>query len=265
MRGLSRPVIQVCVIALIIWTCGPAHAAQSNGSRPSSPISSAVVRASAPGAARIAQRWEPGGMLTIRNIPAADLLRLAYGLFGVEIEGLPAWTLTQRFDIDAVASANDGSREIGPILKPVLEKYFRLRYHIETREAPVYLLTRIRADQLGPSLRPSQLDCADHLVRFSPVRGERSRCAPGGGSGVVSGDGITLADLVNVLKLYAGRPIIDRTDLTGRYDVDLSFSTPAQPAAPQLFTAVQEQLGLTLEPARGPASVIVIDNIERPD
>jgi uncharacterized protein (TIGR03435 family) len=99
--------------------------------------------------------------------------------------------------------------------------------------------------------------------------------------GTASFSGITAAGIAGALTPYAGRPVIDKTGLTGSYDFTLKWSTqagnpalfglppgapppPADPDAPDVFTAVQEQLGLKLESARGPVPVVVVDRLEKP-
>jgi uncharacterized protein (TIGR03435 family) len=77
-----------------------------------------------------------------------------------------------------------------------------------------------------------------------------------------------MTTLVWLLRLQTGRPVVDKTGLTGNYDFELQWSAgdppPADSAAPSIFTAVQEQLGLKLESTKGPVDVLVIDRAERP-
>ena len=103
------------------------------------------------------------------------------------------------------------------------------------------------------------------------------------GPGLGNASGQPIAQIVQLLAQFTGRPVYDKTDLTGSYDFDLKWSPepgagagpfgapppgfqppPADPDAPNIYTAVQEQLGLKLENAKGPVDVIVIDRIERP-
>jgi uncharacterized protein (TIGR03435 family) len=90
-----------------------------------------------------------------------------------------------------------------------------------------------------------------------------------GGVRMTSGKGITAAGLAATLASIAGRPVLDKTGLTGKYDYKLEYApddsqADADPAGPSIFTAVQEQLGLKLEPGKGPVEIVVIDHIERP-
>jgi uncharacterized protein (TIGR03435 family) len=103
------------------------------------------------------------------------------------------------------------------------------------------------------------------------------------GPGLANASGQPIAQLVQMLAQFSGRPVVDKTGLTGQYDFDVKWSPdPGQgtgplggpppgapipqvdPDAPNLYTAVQEQLGLKLENARGPVDVVVVDRFERP-
>ena len=79
----------------------------------------------------------------------------------------------------------------------------------------------------------------------------------------------SMADLAMILQFHVDRPVVDKTELKGRYDFKLQWTlddvqTAAPDAPPELFTAIQEQIGLKLERVRSPADVLVIDKVERP-
>lgn len=238
---------------------------------------------------------QPGGRVTVVNLPLWDLIRQAYGLQRSQLVGGPDWMETARFDIIAKAEG-DIPRGAGPggppgplnfMLQDLLADRFKLRAHRETRELPIYVLTLARADgKLGAGLRPSTTDCAAMRGRGGrggvaigpPAPGERPcgmRMAPG----QLIGGGMPLSQLTLPLSQFTQRMVVDRTGLSGNFDIDLKWTPdgapqgppppgiqlpPIDPNGPSLFTAVQEQLGLKLESERGPVEVLVIDHVERP-
>jgi hypothetical protein len=134
---------------------------------------------------------------------------------------------------------------------------FKLATHLETRERPIYLLTAARRDgRPGPSLRPGT----------GPATSL-------GASASITGRAVSMPRLASLLGSAGRRPVTDRTALGGTYDVELRWrpvglaaAPPADltPDSPDLFTAVQEQLGLKLESSRGPVDVMVVDRVARP-
>ena len=179
------------------------------------------------------------------------------------------------------------------MLRALLESRFALATHRETRQLPIYELVLSRADgRPGPGLRPSSPECAG--IRFPTLApgmpvppppppgpaqmlplgvGTPLRCPSVFAAGWISGREVTLDILATRLSLLAGRPVVNRTGLTGSFDVDLAYTPdaafgPPAPFAradgPSLFTGLQEQLGLRLDAARGPVDVLVIDRVEQP-
>jgi uncharacterized protein (TIGR03435 family) len=154
------------------------------------------------------------------------------------------------------------------------------------REMPIFALILARPDgRLGSQLRPSSVDCAA-LFAAAKTKGEapppttngRPTCGTRTTRGSMMTTGVALADFARNLGPFTGRPVVDRTGLTGVYDFDLTW-TPEQgppgadgtsPQAPpstdgvSLYTTVQEQLGLRLDAQRGPVDVLVIESVERP-
>jgi uncharacterized protein (TIGR03435 family) len=249
---------------------------------------------------------QPGGRFNAVNVPLWDLIRQAYNLQRSQIVGAPDWAETARYDI--VAKAEGDLPRTGPgspagplqfMLQDLLADRFKLTAHRETRELPIYELTLARADKkLGSGLRPSTIDCEAFRGRgrgipggpggpgapggppramFTP--GERPTCGMMVGPGQVMAGGIGITQLALMLSQFTQRIVVDRTGLTGSYDLDLTFTPdrmpqgplppgvqlpPIDPNGPSVFTAVQEQLGLKLESERGPVEVLVIDHVERP-
>ena len=179
-------------------------------------------------------------------------------------------------------------------IRNMLKDRFKLVTHTETRELPIYNLVLARSDgRLGPALKESSAECQAAAREYlAAVRGGApaqvtpaavAKCIwsqPGFGS--FSSNGAGIGSLVNLLPQNVGRPVIDRTGLTSFYDFTLQWTPdpdltgpsllglplapppPADPNVPNIFTALQEQLGLKLEAGRGPVEVIVIDRLEKP-
>lgn len=241
---------------------------------------------------------EPGGRYRWTNTTLQQLIGMSYQRRGFdvrEIIGGPEWLASARFDViahtDSTAPLVDASGFPGPLfamVRAMLADRFHLKVHDEQRERPVYALTLARRDgMLGPRFTRSTIDCA--AVMRDQVQGKRPELTPaglvpcavrGGVAGRVQGSALSLEGLTGLLASLVGRPVIDRTGLSGNFDVDLEFTpelvqaapagapVDAPPAArsdlPSIFTAVQEQLGLKLESTRAPVDVLVIDRAERP-
>ena len=163
------------------------------------------------------------------------------------------------------------------MLKTLLADRFQLALHHETKQLPVYDLVVARR---GLKMKPSkdQTLWAGDFPDGSPD----GRPTTGGGpseltNGRLAGKAVPMTIIVNLLAGPLGRPVINKTGLTGRFDLDLRYppgsgqapsdndTAPADdPRTASLFTAIQEQLGLRLEPSKGTVDVLVIDHIERP-
>ena len=205
------------------------------------------------------------------NVPVHSLLLQAYGLHEGEVIGEPAWASSEVFDIEAKVAGPDvaafsklDSDQRQAMLQQVLAERFKLAAHRETRELPVYALSVAKG---GPKLKESAIDPS---VPASARRGGGIRMS----MGMISANECTIPYFLSMLSRQLGRTILDRTGLTGNYDFTLRWmpdngtsasSDGAQAdALPSIFTALQEQLGLKLESTKAPASVLVIDHLERP-
>jgi uncharacterized protein (TIGR03435 family) len=171
------------------------------------------------------------------------------------------------------------------MVRALLIDRFKLRYHIERREEDGYALRLARRDaRFGPNLHASTVDCPARRAARSenrdvpPLPAGALECGMRNAAGVINFGGVPMSVFVEMLSNQTGRQVVDRTGLSGNYDVDLRFSVdsqrprgsadrqpPAPDDAPSIFTAVQEQLGLKLEPGRAPVDRLIIDHIERPD
>jgi uncharacterized protein (TIGR03435 family) len=218
--------------------------------------------------------------LTAVAATVGALLRLAYRIQGYQLVGAPDWIWTRRYDI--VAKADDSpAPSQQALLQALLRDRFRLLVRNETRELPIFALVVARSDRrLGPQLKPTTFDCAAYFAgpHDPPQPGRTPTCATSIGLGTLSGKAIPLSQLATGLAAFAGRFTIDKTELTGRFDVNLTWtpepspSNPAGPApepaagstGPSLFTALQEQLGLKLVSEKGPVAALVVDRLEQP-
>lgn len=209
---------------------------------------------------RIPVQWQ-GTRFIAGAIPLQTLLIVAYRVPFYQLADLPEWVRTVRWEINAIASHAPAPVEEARFLRALLEERFRLVARTEVQERPVYALVLAAADRsLRPGLRPTTVDCAGVLSaraagKIAPGADVPCTVAIQADSYVRHGTPLSLvADRISTLL---GRPVEDRTGLTGFFDVELRHR-PMTGAAqvdtdrPDLITAIQEQLGLKLESTRGP-------------
>ena len=246
------------------------------------------------------------GRLTAQNVTLRMLIMAAYQKQPFEIVGGPPWWNSEKFDINARAEdATQTTDQMLGLLKTLLADRFKLMVHTETREVPIYALVLARGDgKLGAKLKPSADNCPDFKVQqqqqleaiakgglgalaaMRPAPGETKPCSilpmpptPGGIGMKASGQ--SLATLTLLLTQLAGRPVVDKTGLTGLYDFEVVIDMqtlmrvyqelgvnlpmpPNLPEGPSLMTQLEEDLGLKLDSQRGPGEVLVIDAAELP-
>lgn len=177
-----------------------------------------------------------------------DLVQTAYELPDYRVSGGPTWGKSESFYVDARTAAPTTRDHMVVMLQTLLAERFNLQVHRETKELPVYALTSAK--------------------KGSKLREVADKAKPGGmsaGKGMLRGQ-MTLTDLARYLSAAAGRPVIDRTGLSGTFEIDLRWSPDdsSDATGPSLFTAIQEQLGLRLESTKGPVEILVIDRAGRP-
>ena len=220
---------------------------------------------------------EPGGRVRLR-LTAERLVAVAFRLQLDQVVSAPAWARSDLYEI--VVKLREGSAvnidTIGPIAREIAADRFALKTHEETRELPVYLLVRSRADGTpGSRLKQAQVDCTlrTPVARTpdQPLPPEYTRCGLSQRPGVISMSGFPVDPFVRVLSNLVGRVVVNQSGLEGNWDLDLEFapdlSSDGAGAAtdrPSIFAALTEQLGLKLEAARAPVPVIAIDEIRRP-
>jgi len=216
------------------------------------------------------------------NIPVHMMLTSGYHLNDDELFGEPDWAKTEHFDITGKVAAADVAMvsklkqdQTRVFFQQVLKERFGLVAHKETRELPEYALTLAKGGAKIEDGKPDTSAPPDNRMRGG------IRMSMRGGVRKIEAADAPIAPVLQYLSNEIGRTVVDRTGLTGKYSFTLSWSpqtsveirsgdqageasAPAAEAAPDLFTAIQEQLGLKLEPMKGPVEVVVIDHLERP-
>jgi uncharacterized protein (TIGR03435 family) len=213
-------------------------------------------------------RFSPGRMTLINHSPDV-LIQQAYGVTFDRLVNLPEWARRVRFDIAAVYTPpNAPYAERMRMLQTLLTERFALRVHPETREMSVYALVTVRPDgPFGPGLRPSSRDCSPRKdASGKPILNAECsfRITPDSIRGNVEWVALNLPVQLGIRD----RPVIDRTGLNGRFDIDLEWLPESRTGEPgervSIFTALPEQLGLRLEPTKAPLEMLVVDSISRP-
>ena len=219
-----------------------------------------------------ALQFHDGGRFTATGT-LRMLIRTAYRLQEFQVVGPRGWIDDEQFDVDGRAGRDATADEMRVMLRALLRERFDLVLRTERRDAPVYALRVAKtAGGLGGRMRPAAEACPAGAcnVRFAP--------------GVLAARGLTMTTLASEVSWWVDRIVIDQTALAGAFDLDLEWapdqvplapavvSTPGPPVAgradsnaPSIFTALREQLGLSLEPVRGEVDVLVIDRARRPD
>jgi uncharacterized protein (TIGR03435 family) len=236
-------------------------------------------------------RTTPAGFES--SLPVGVILRQALQKPDYQMVGAPGWINTERYSIRAKPPAGTPPTAMPVMLLNLLRDRFQLATRLETREQPIFHLVMARGDaRLGPGLTPTSATCQATIANRQtaaksgapPSFDPNDPCGSGRNSpGLISGSGRSVAQLVPMLSDLTGRPVIDKTGLAGLYDFTLKFAfegrmpgimgplgalggppPAADPDAPSLSAAVQEQLGLKLEATRGPVEIVVIDKFEKP-
>lgn len=222
--------------------------------------------------------FTPDG-IRVSNMPIEFILRDGFGVNGDQLINAPGWAKSVAYDIEAKVAPDDvpalknlNREQRSAMMLNILTDRFKLAYHRETRTLPEYALVVARS--------------GSKLEEFKPAPDENGK--PRGNRMMMSGssltaDGIDMPSFTRLLSQRIGRPIVDKTGLTGRYSFKLEWANephdgegPGGPlhdagpssapgdTGPSIFTAVQEQLGLKLDSEKGPVEVIVIDHLEEP-
>jgi uncharacterized protein (TIGR03435 family) len=194
------------------------------------------------------------GMLRVYNVTLKRCIRYAYAIAEDQILGGPKWIDDLRYDILAKANHPAAEPELLTMLRPLLADRFKLEFHYESRDLPGYALIAAKDGIRAPVSDPNRHAGAD------------------GGRGFIDAAASPLSELTIRLSALLGRPVVDITRDTRKFDIHLRWTpddTPPSadsvtPDRPSLFTALQEQLGLKLESKKVPVDVLVVDRAELP-
>jgi uncharacterized protein (TIGR03435 family) len=221
------------------------------------------------------------------NATAKLLIQVAYGIREDLISGAPSWVDSTRYDFDAKVAGPDveALKKLSPeqrrsMLQPALADRFKLKVHTETKQLPVFELVVAKGGSKLKEATPGDvytngLKGPDGVGRAGTMRM---------GRGQLTAQGVPIGNLVNMLSQQLHQTVIDKTGLTGKYDLELNWTpdqgsdpmfkgadgapqradTAPDASGPSIFTAVQEQLGLKLQSTKGPVETLVVDHIEMP-
>jgi len=283
-RGILNIKVMQRALAAAGLMLGACHAfGQPAAPRPEFEVAS--IKLNKTGDRRIMITPARGGRFTATNIPMQFFITQAYSIKDFQLSGAPAWLMSERYDIEAKAEGNPSMSEMLPMVQALLEDRLKLKVHRETKEQQVYALIVAKAGKL----HEAEGECPPR-PSTPPPPPEPDKLPTGfcGGffmfPGHLSGQKVGIAQLMDPLSRFTGRVVLDKTNLTGKYDIDLQYTPeggqfptppgggdpglpplpPIDPNGPSLFTALQEQLGLKLESQKGPVEMIVIDHVERP-
>lgn len=254
------------VLAALLIAVAPSAHAQS--ARPQFEVAS--VKANNSGS-RASSCCGGPGRLAGTNVTLGMLINIAYKVQDFQVVGVPAWVNSDRYDIEAKPPEDSPAKQNqqivqGPMLQALLEDRFKLAVRREIMDLPIYELTVAKS---GAKLRAGACNARD--ANSPPVRQGPSDC----GFSVMDNNMIRATQIdmdrfVTMLTFWVRRTVVDKTGFKGGFDVDLKWN-PDEAAtitgtdtAPSIFTAIQEQLGLKLESARGPVDVLVIDSVSKP-
>lgn len=276
---------QAVVLAVVVGSVAEVSAQWHADAEPSLAFEIASVKPGNREAARQGGRSSPDRFhapySTLRTV-----ISYAYGMDEFRIRGGPKWVGSDRWDISALADRARSRVELRAMVRQLLAERFGLKTHAEKRELPIYDLVLANADlRLGPNMKPAITNCepfrnAQRFLAAPDVSDDvRRRCGTtgrtwGGGVLTLHHAGWPTTRLVESLQPIVGRVIVDKTGLTGAFDIELTYQDDntvrqfsgfgKRREAPPLPIALQEQLGLKLEPSRGPVEVLVIDSVDRP-
>jgi uncharacterized protein (TIGR03435 family) len=210
-----------------------------------------------------------GRRFNIINQPLVQILCFSYDVQAKQLIGLPPWAETDKYDIDAKPDGEGApsSKQWKGMIQKLVAERFKLTFHRDKQELSVYVLSVAKG---GPKLTKSEGDPNGLPGLF--FRGKL------GDLGVRNAN---MGDFTGLMQsAVLDRPVVDQTELTGRYDFtlvwtpdDSQFSgmgakipppTDSANAPPNLYTAIQEQIGLKLDATKAPADVMVVDHVEKP-
>ena len=222
--------------------------------------------------------FKPNGF-SATNAPLHEVIRLAYQVPDFQMSGGPLWINSERYDIEAKVDSSAAEQLRQPdqdqhrqMLQSLLQDRFKLKVHWETKELPIYALTVAKNGFKLHEAKPDDTYPDGIKDEAGVGRAGLMRMGPGR----ITAQGLPMNTFVRLLSQQLGRTVLDKTALTGNYDVELQWTPDNIPASfigpdgkptpeisgPSVFTAIQEQLGLKLESQKGPVEVLVIDHVQ---
>ncbi|MGA3325109.1 MAG: TIGR03435 family protein [Terriglobia bacterium] len=220
-------------------------------------------------------RSMPDGFM-LMSIPLSTVIASAYHVRMDRISGMPAWLTSDPYDLQAKMgdetmaafqklSNKDQMIERFRMLQPVLEDRLKLKVHRETKIVRTYDLVIAKGGFKLKEADPNNTYKDGIKVPEGAPRAGMTHVQ----GGKLLAQAMTMSRFAGQLGVMVDGPVADKTGLTGKYDITLEWAPSTSSAAsedsgPSIFTAVQEQLGLKLEPTKGPVDALVIDHIERP-
>lgn len=246
----------------------------------------ASVKPTQPGT-RIFRLLSPPDGFSTTNVPLKTLIEFAWNVNADRISGAPSWIDHANYDIEARVDAADIPimKDLTPLqrremVRKLLEDRFALKVHEEMKEFPVYALVVAKG---GPKLHDAKPGDS-HPNGFTGPDGKDGAGAMTFRGNQIVAQGLPIGSITQILSQQTGRTVIDKTGLTGKYDFTLDLPAGPKPmpiakppdgndvpaggasedSGPSIFTLVQDQLGLKLQPAKGPLSILVIDHVEHP-
>jgi uncharacterized protein (TIGR03435 family) len=264
-----QPLIMTKATAVTAWTIPEAPPPLKPMVATDPAFEVATIKPAKPDAQGKGINVNQSGQFSTRNTSLGDLITLAYGMHARQIINGPSWIDTDKFDINAKSEApgmpND--KQVKTMLQKLLAERFELTTHRDKRELTAYTITVAKG---GPKLKASEGD-----PNGLPGLGFR-------GLGMMVARNATISDMAGLFQIMVlDRPVVDQTGLTTRYDFQLNWTpddsqfggrggtAPPAPAAngevpPDLYTAIQQQLGLKMDSVKAPVDVMVIDHVEKP-
>jgi uncharacterized protein (TIGR03435 family) len=190
------------------------------------------------------------GQVTGTNVTLKTIIQEAYDVKSYQISGGPLWIDSERFDLEGKAESAASDAQLKPMLQTLLASRFKLALHRKTDEVRVYALvvgkdgSKLREIKDGDP-QPFLTEKADKMFA----------------SGAIPGN---LSQLAEFLSVPIGRPVLDQTGLHGVYDTSMNLDLANQDFFAAVKAAMEEKLGLTLEPTRAPIEILFIDHAEKP-
>jgi len=217
------------------------------------------------------------GRLGIPSVTANVLIQLAYNVADFQIRQAPAWSLSERYDVEAKAVGNLAFKQMQPLLQTLLAERFRLKLHTESIELPAFELVM---SESRPRMLPAKQGSCVQADMSTPVSSDRA-CGlvlTFASRGVlrIEARGVTLQVLADELTDQLHKSVYDKTGLAATFDFNLDFRPPDlldniavlptndDSGGPTIFQAITKQLGLRLRSIKAPTDVLVIDHIEKP-